>query len=152
MTADTRDEAIRTAGRNAAATARELGLGPDERLVAKDVLIDADGARHVRYDRTYRGLPVIGGDLVVHLAEDGTITGSDLAHQGAIRIAGTTPKLTAADASAKAVKHARHVKKAKAGSKDSNPGGVRGRARSPSSPTVRPSPARARPAPPRDRR
>ncbi|MFD6246235.1 M4 family metallopeptidase [Streptomyces roseolus] len=119
MTADARGEAIRTADRNAAATARELGLGPDERLVTKDVLIDADGSRHVRYDRTYGELPVIGGDLVVHLAEDGTITGSDLAHQGAIRVAGTTPKLTAADASAKAVKHAKHVKKAKAGSKDS---------------------------------
>ncbi len=119
ITADTRGEAIRTAGRNAAATARELGLAPDERLVAKDVLIDADGSRHARYDRTYRGLPVIGGDLVVHLAEDGTITGSDLAHQGAIRVAGTTPKLTAVAASAKAVKHAKHVKKAKAGSKDS---------------------------------
>ncbi|MEU6619780.1 M4 family metallopeptidase [Streptomyces litmocidini] len=113
MTADARDEAIRTADRNAAATARALGLGPDERLVAKDVLIDADGARHVRYDRTYRGLSVIGGDLVVHLTEDGTITGSDLAHRGAIRIADTTPKLTAADASAVAVKHAKHVKNAK---------------------------------------
>ncbi|MFH8621816.1 M4 family metallopeptidase [Streptomyces vietnamensis] len=119
MTADSRGEAIRTAGRNAAATARALGLGPDERLVAKDVLIDADGTRHVRYDRTYRGLPVIGGDLVVHLTEDGRITGSDLAHQGAIRVADTTPKLTATDASAAAVKHARHVKNAKAGSKDS---------------------------------
>ncbi|MGV9290592.1 M4 family metallopeptidase [Streptomyces sp. NPDC003719] len=119
MTADTRSEAIRAAGRNAAATARELGLGPDERLVAKDVLIDTDGARHVRYDRTYDGLDVLGGDLVVHLAESGRITGSDLAHQGAIEVARTTPKLTAADASAKAVKHAKHVKKAKAGSKDS---------------------------------
>ncbi|MFF8877998.1 M4 family metallopeptidase [Streptomyces flaveolus] len=119
MTADARGEAIRTAGRKAAATARALGLGPDERLVAKDVLIDTDGTRHVRYDRTYRGLPVIGGDLVVHLAEDGTITGSDLAHQGTIRIPGTTPKLTAANASAKAVKHAKHVKHAKAASKDS---------------------------------
>ncbi|MFF5455397.1 M4 family metallopeptidase [Streptomyces sp. NPDC012950] len=119
MTADARGEAIRTAGRNAAATARELGLGPDERLVAKDVLLDADGSRHVRYDRTYGGLPVIGGDLVVHLAEDGAITGSDLAHQGAIRVAGTTPKLTAADASAAAVRHAKHVKHAQAGNKDS---------------------------------
>ncbi|WP_030759218.1 M4 family metallopeptidase, partial [Streptomyces griseus] len=118
MTADARGEAIRTAGRNAAATARELGMGPDERLVAKDVLIDADGSRHVRYDRTYRGLPVIGGDLVVHLSEDGEVTGSDLAHQGAIRVAGTTPELTAADASAAAVKHAKHVRKAKTGSKD----------------------------------
>ncbi|MEV7534318.1 M4 family metallopeptidase [Streptomyces hydrogenans] len=118
MTADARGEAIRTADRNAAATARALGLGPDERLVAKDVLIEADGARHVRYDRTYRGLQVIGGDLVVHLAKNGGTTGSDLAHRGAIRVAGTTPKLTAADASAAAVKHARHVKNAKTASKD----------------------------------
>ncbi|MFD7068839.1 M4 family metallopeptidase [Streptomyces sp. NPDC059913] len=119
MTPDTRSGAIRTAERGTAATARELGLGPAERLVVKDVLIDAEGGRHVRYDRTYRGLPVIGGDLVVHLAKDGDITGSDLAHQGAIKVAGTTPKLSAADASAKAVKHARHVKKAKAAGKDS---------------------------------
>ncbi|MGW1816640.1 M4 family metallopeptidase [Streptomyces sp. NPDC002125] len=119
MTADTRGEAIREAGRNASATARALGLGPEEHLVAKDVLIDTDGARHVRYDRTYDGLAVIGGDLVVHLAKNGAITGSDLAHQGAIEAVGITPKLTAADASAKAVKHAKHVRKAKAGSKDS---------------------------------
>jgi zinc metalloprotease ZmpA len=29
-------------------------------------LRDADGSTHVRLQRTYRGLPVIGGDLVVH--------------------------------------------------------------------------------------
>ncbi|NYV73473.1 M4 family metallopeptidase [Streptomyces sp. UH6] len=119
MTADARGEAIRTADRKATATARELGLGPDERLVAKDVLIDADGTRHVRYDRTHRGLSVIGGDLVVHLTEEGRITGSDMAHQGAVRVAGTSPKLTAAAASAAAVEHAKHVKNPKAGSKDS---------------------------------
>ncbi|MGW2848443.1 M4 family metallopeptidase, partial [Streptomyces sp. NPDC001274] len=119
MTPDTRSGAIRAAERGTAATARALGLGPAERLVVKDVLIDADGARHVRYDRTYSGLPVIGGDLVVHLAKDGKITGSDLAHHGAVKVAGTTPKLSAADASAKAVKHARHVRKAKAAGKDS---------------------------------
>ncbi|MBI2245033.1 MAG: M4 family metallopeptidase [Nocardioides sp.] len=33
---------------------------------------DADGSTHVRMDRTYRGLPVLGGDLVVHRgAQDG---------------------------------------------------------------------------------
>ncbi|MFF8931991.1 M4 family metallopeptidase [Streptomyces longwoodensis] len=120
MTADTRREAIRTADRNASATARALGLGPTEHLVAKDVLIDADGARHVRYDRTYGDLPVIGGDLVVHLAEDGRISGSDLAHPGAIRIADTSPKLTPADASAVAVKHAEHVKHARTRGSDSS--------------------------------
>ncbi|KDN81995.1 M4 family metallopeptidase [Kitasatospora cheerisanensis] len=120
MTADARGEAIRTADREAAAVARSLGLGADERLVAKDVLFDTDGARHVRYDRTYRGLPVIGGDLVVHYGKDGRSTGSDQAHQGAIRMAGTAPKLTAADASAAAVKHAKHVKNARTDSSDSS--------------------------------
>ncbi|CAN5243036.1 M4 family metallopeptidase [soil metagenome] len=31
-----------------------------------DTMVDPDGSTHVRMDRTYRGLPVIGGDLVVH--------------------------------------------------------------------------------------
>ena len=35
-------------------------------FVVRDVIRDADGTEHVRFDRTYRGLPVIGGDVVVH--------------------------------------------------------------------------------------
>lgn len=31
-----------------------------------DTVVDDDGATHVRLDRTYHGLPVLGGDLVVH--------------------------------------------------------------------------------------
>ena len=31
-----------------------------------DTLRDADGSSHVRMERTYRGLPVLGGDLVLH--------------------------------------------------------------------------------------
>jgi len=33
---------------------------------AKDVIVDADGSEHVRFERLYKGLRVIGGDLVVH--------------------------------------------------------------------------------------
>ena len=33
---------------------------------ARDAVVDADGAEHVRFERSYRGLPVIGGDFVVH--------------------------------------------------------------------------------------
>lgn len=47
-------------------TARSLNLGPHEKLIPKDVIKDADGTVHTRYERTYAGLPVIGGDLVVH--------------------------------------------------------------------------------------
>jgi Zn-dependent metalloprotease len=35
-------------------------------FVASDAMVDADGTEHVRFQRTYRGLPVIGGDFVVH--------------------------------------------------------------------------------------
>ncbi|MEU6229869.1 M4 family metallopeptidase [Streptomyces sp. NPDC047042] len=48
------------------ATARALALGQREALIPKDVIKDADGTVHTRYERTFAGLPVRGGDLVVH--------------------------------------------------------------------------------------
>src|SRR5919107_4339010 len=50
----------------AAAMARALGLDARESLRVRDVIRDADGSTHVRYDRAFSGLRVIGGDLVVH--------------------------------------------------------------------------------------
>ena len=38
----------------------------EQEFQVTDTMVDADGSTHVRMDRTYRGLPVIGGDLVVH--------------------------------------------------------------------------------------
>jgi Zn-dependent metalloprotease len=66
-----RREAIARADRDRAATADRLRLGDNEALVVKDVLRDTDGTEHVRYNRTYDGLPVIGGDLVVAQREGG---------------------------------------------------------------------------------
>lgn len=40
---------------------------------ARDVLVDADGREHVRLARSFRGLPVIGGDLVVHSDRNGAL-------------------------------------------------------------------------------
>src|SRR6476619_5162422 len=37
-----------------------------DRFVSRDVIVDADGTEHVRFERSYGGLPVIGGDFVVH--------------------------------------------------------------------------------------
>ncbi len=51
-------------------TADRLRLGAKEDLVVKDVVQDVDGTEHVRYDRTYAGLPVVGGDLVVQQTPD----------------------------------------------------------------------------------
>lgn len=35
-------------------------------FLAKSVKLDADGTAHVRFDRTHKGLRVLGGDLVTH--------------------------------------------------------------------------------------
>ncbi len=45
-------------------------VGPGQAFAVTDALVDPDGSSHVRVDRTYRGLPVLGGDLVVHRGPD----------------------------------------------------------------------------------
>ena len=65
LTPAQRAELIREADATKADTAKELGLGAKEKLVVRDVVKDADGTIHTRYERTYAGLPVLGGDLVV---------------------------------------------------------------------------------------
>ncbi|MCW2814645.1 MAG: Transglutaminase-activating metalloprotease precursor, partial [Nocardioides sp.] len=47
----------------------------EQEFTPTDVMTDADGSTHVRLDRTYRGLPVLGGDLVVHQARDAALEG-----------------------------------------------------------------------------
>ncbi|MFD7683306.1 M4 family metallopeptidase [Streptomyces sp. NPDC060187] len=92
---------VKNATAEAGATARRLGLGTREKLVVKDVVQDADGTTHTRYERTYAGLPVLGGDLVVHL-KDGRTTVSE-ATRSTITVPSTTPRRSAADARAKAL-------------------------------------------------
>jgi Zn-dependent metalloprotease len=68
-----RAAAIAHARQTRPATADRLHLGAPEGLVVKDVVRDTDGTQHIRYDRTYAGLPVIGGDLVVEQTPAGAI-------------------------------------------------------------------------------
>ncbi|MEV6686675.1 M4 family metallopeptidase [Streptomyces sp. NPDC051130] len=65
-----RAELIAKAQSTTAATAKELGLGAQEKLLVHDVVKDQDGTTHTRYERTYEGLPVLGGDLVVSRSTD----------------------------------------------------------------------------------
>ena len=68
--------AIAAPSAHPAAAARALGLidghaasvkrADADRFVARDAIVDANGTEHVRFDRTYRGLPVLGGDVVMH--------------------------------------------------------------------------------------
>ncbi|MDH6627598.1 Zn-dependent metalloprotease [Streptomyces sp. LBL] len=99
----TRATAIENAASVLVERAAALGLTAPQRTKVRDVVIDQDGAQHVRYDRTYRQLPVLGGDFVVHLAPDGSYRSADLATKGAISLASVTPKLSAPKASDLAV-------------------------------------------------
>ncbi|MFF4214791.1 MULTISPECIES: M4 family metallopeptidase [Streptomyces] len=74
LSPDQRASEIRAAQDRADATAGHLGLGAGEKLVVRDVIKDADGTVHTRYERTYDGLPVLGGDLVVHRDAAGRTT------------------------------------------------------------------------------
>lgn len=58
--------AVEKALSNIKAHAAETRLSSSDSFKLRDVIIDADGSQHVRFDRVYSGLRVIGGDLVVH--------------------------------------------------------------------------------------
>ncbi|WP_433343056.1 M4 family metallopeptidase [Micromonospora sp. CA-111912] len=116
-----RSDALAAAAQETTAVAKVLGLGPKERLVAKDVLVDDNGARHVRYDRTYDGLPIVGGDLVVHRSVGNQVAGVTWAHEGTIKINGaTSPRLSVEDASARARRGAKHVRSPRTTKQDSS--------------------------------
>jgi Zn-dependent metalloprotease len=89
-----RQAALAAAADQAPALAGTLGLGSQEKLVVKDVVTDANGARHLRYDRTYAGLRVLGGDLIVDENAAGTVQAVTYATRDRIAPA-TTPKLSA---------------------------------------------------------
>jgi Zn-dependent metalloprotease len=58
--------AVRAHGLVDGPAARAVRRATADAFVARDVIVDANGTEHVRFARTYRGLPVIGGDFVLH--------------------------------------------------------------------------------------
>ena len=55
-----------------------------DRFSIKDVVVDANGTEHVRRERTYRGLRVIGGDVVEH-SRNGAFKSASLTLKSAAR-------------------------------------------------------------------
>ncbi|MER6030150.1 M4 family metallopeptidase [Streptomyces sp. NPDC001851] len=97
-------EAARTA---AFAHASATGVSKGDELHAQDVMLDPEGARHVRFVRTHDGMPVLGGDLVVHLDHQLAYAGVTRAAGQAVKPATTRAKLTADQAAAKAAQAAK---------------------------------------------
>ncbi|MFJ7149273.1 M4 family metallopeptidase [Streptomyces sp. NPDC100445] len=101
---------IKSARQNTGATARTLGLGAQEKLVVRDVVKDNDGTVHTRYERTYAGLPVLGGDLVVHTPPASRAAGTvstTFNSKRTIRVPSTTATVTKGAAETKALKAAK---------------------------------------------
>jgi Zn-dependent metalloprotease len=75
----------------------QTGAASVDTFEARDVVVDADGAEHVRFARRFQGLRVIGGDVVVHSRASGALRGLSRT-VSAVPLLSTTPSLTAAQA------------------------------------------------------
>ncbi|MEU4999627.1 M4 family metallopeptidase [Streptomyces sp. NPDC021622] len=93
LSAPARADLLQDANADKAATAEKIGLGSKEKLVVRDVVKDRDGTTHTRYERTYDGLPVLGGDLVVHAAKSGKVKSVTKAAKATIKVASTSAKI-----------------------------------------------------------
>ena len=74
----------------------------DDGYAVRDVVVDPDGTEHVRYARSYRGLPVLGGDLVVHADAAGRLRGVSRTQRAPLALS-TAAATTAAQARAAAL-------------------------------------------------
>lgn len=114
LSASERATLLAEANSTTAQAAKSLGLGSGEKLVVRDVVKDADGTTHTTYERTYDGLPVLGGDLTIH-AKDGVTKSVTKATHHEIKV-DTTAAVAPAAAESQAVSAANEAgsKEAKA--------------------------------------
>jgi Zn-dependent metalloprotease len=77
---------------------------PGEELVVRSVMRDDTGAEHVRFDKRFQGLRVIGGDMVVHLDEYGLLREVSASTRHPLQGLSLKPAIDAAGASVLAEK------------------------------------------------
>lgn len=100
--ADASPAADRARGLLEGAAAREAHRVAADGFVARDVIVDRDGTEHVRIDRSYQGLPVIGGDMVVHTRNGKLLSITQGDEMKTFARPGTKPTLSAAQAEVEA--------------------------------------------------
>jgi hypothetical protein len=74
-----------------------LKASADEQFVQQGVVSSA-GLQYVSYERTFHGMPVIGGDFVVVTDKSGAVQDLSVAQDRAIGSLSTIPKISAAKA------------------------------------------------------
>jgi Zn-dependent metalloprotease len=92
-----------------------LGLSKDEKLVPRSTVTDPDGTQHVRYDRTYKGLRVLGGDLIVEKSRAGATKEVRYNAKGGVAVSSTTPSQSEESAESTGAKRAGYAPKSKDG-------------------------------------
>jgi Zn-dependent metalloprotease len=90
------DRAVAGAREALAAHEATAKVTKGDAFTPRTVVVAKNGAADVRFDRTYHGLPVYGGDLIVHLAPGGAYRSVDTATPA--RTVSTTPEIEPAKA------------------------------------------------------
>ncbi|MCW2946337.1 MAG: Thermolysin, partial [Actinoallomurus sp.] len=92
----TREQAIANARKALAAHKSSAHVKSGDAFTPRTVVVAKNGAADVRFDRTYQGLPVYGGDLIVHLEPGGSYRTLNTATPAAA--VSTSPAVAAASA------------------------------------------------------
>ncbi|MCS7478666.1 M4 family metallopeptidase [Umezawaea endophytica] len=85
-----------------AAKPEVLHASADDVFVQHPVISSTDGLKYVPYDRTYKGLAVVGGDFVVVTDSAGQVLTTSVAQDTTIALGTTTPTVSKAAAEATA--------------------------------------------------
>ncbi|GAA4607879.1 Zn-dependent metalloprotease [Actinoplanes octamycinicus] len=96
--------ALAAADRAAASGLDALAKGPDDAFLRRHAVAGLGGLQYVTYDRTYRGLPVVGGDATVVVDAAGHVTDTLAADHGQVTLSSLTPRIRAGQAAATARK------------------------------------------------
>ena len=99
--------AAQSAASLVASKAAALHISKDDAFIAHKVISTPAGLQYVPYDRTYKGLPVVGGDFVVVTDAAGQVLSTSVAQDQAINLP-TTATRTPAQAAAAARAHAKY--------------------------------------------
>ncbi len=80
----------------------QLHASSNDSFVRHNVISSSNGLKYVPYERTYKGMQVVGGDFVVVTNATGQVLHTSVGQSSTIDLANTTPSVTKAQAEATA--------------------------------------------------
>ena len=106
-----KSQAVKDARASIAAHPKSVRAGAGDTFTSSAVLVDKDGTRHVHMERSYEGLPVLGGDVIVHSAPSGAFRESTVTLKKPLSLS-TAPAVsaTSAEATARKMFKGKHAK------------------------------------------